>query len=51
MARMLGKVSPSWCWVCNKPSRIDCPDWGKTPREVKARERHEVRKMLRIYGG
>lgn len=51
MARMLGKMRPSWCWTCNRPPRIDCPDHGKTTREAKVRERAEVRKMVRNMEG
>lgn len=46
MARMLGKVCPSWCPVCKTPAGVDCPDRGKSKRQIRTRERAEVRKML-----
>lgn len=44
MARMLGAVQRSWCWSCNKPPRSDCPDHGKSARQVKRREAAELRR-------
>lgn len=44
MARMLGRVSPPWCPICNKPPRIDCPDFSKSKKQVRYRERREWRR-------
>lgn len=48
MARMLGRVAPSWCPVCKcTPNRYsDCPDVAKSKRQVRARERSQFRRMV-----
>jgi hypothetical protein len=33
--RMPGRASPSWCPVCHAPPGPDCPDRGKSPRQVR----------------
>lgn len=43
--RMLGKVRSSWCSVCNAVPGPDCPDVGRTTRQVRAEEK----RVLSIY--
>lgn len=38
MARLLGAVRPSWCWVCHARPGRDCPDRGRSVRQQKRRE-------------
>lgn len=45
MARMLGRVSPSWCPICRGEPGPDCPDRGKGKRQMKRRERAEFRRV------
>lgn len=45
-ARMLGKVAPPWCPVCKGEPGPDCPGKGMTPRQVRHREKAEVRREI-----
>jgi len=47
MARMLGRVSPPWCPICHGLPGLDCPDVSKSKRQVRARERDQVRRLVR----
>lgn len=49
MARMLGKVRPSFCPICRAPAGLDCPDVRRGKRQVRAHERLEVRRMVDRY--
>lgn len=42
--RMFGKSKPSWCPVCRCTAGPDCPDRGKTKRQVKREENHAWRR-------
>ncbi len=41
---MFGKARPSWCPVCNSPPGPDCPDRGRSKRQVKRAENKQWRK-------
>lgn len=47
MARMPGKASPSFCPVCRAYPGLDCPDEGKTPRQVRRRLQWELQRAVR----
>lgn len=42
MARLPGRVSPPWCWVCKSPPGPDCPARGVSPRQVRRRAAREL---------
>lgn len=44
-SRMPGRVSPSWCPSCKGSPGRDCPDVGKTPRQVRRALQRELRQM------
>jgi hypothetical protein len=41
-ARMPGRVRPSWCPHCRTLPGPDCPDVGRTPRQVRRDEQRDV---------
>lgn len=47
MARMAGRASASWCPVCRGFPGPDCPDEGKTPRQVRRRLQWALERALR----
>lgn len=42
-ARMPSRVSPPWCPVCRSTPGLDCPVAGFTARQVRRREKRELR--------
>lgn len=46
MARMAGNVAPSWCPSCRATPGPDCPDVGKTKRQIRRREDNEIRRSI-----
>ena len=47
MARMLGRVASRHCPICRCEPGPDCADRGKAKRQVRARERDQVRRIVR----
>lgn len=49
MARMLGRVHPSFCPACrHSPAGIDCPDAGVDRKTQRAREKRQWRREVRM---
>jgi hypothetical protein len=44
--RMMGNVDGSWCSSCAGKPGYDCPDVGKSKRQVKREERDRTRKEI-----
>lgn len=42
-ARMPGRVAPAWCPHCRATPGPDCPDVGRTPRQVRRDEARQVK--------
>lgn len=41
-ARMPGRVRPAWCPHCRTRPGPDCPDTGRTPRQIRRAEARET---------
>lgn len=44
MPRLPAKVAPPWCYVCNHPPGPDCPQRGRSPRQVRRRLKNALRR-------
>lgn len=44
--RMLGNMHNSWCPICAGKPGSDCPDIGKSKRQVKREEKMKTRKEI-----
>lgn len=38
----------SWCWSCNAPSGIDCPDKALDRRNAKKKDRKEAFELEKV---
>lgn len=46
-ARMPGRVAPAWCPHCRAIPGSDCPDKGRTPRQVRRDEHRQTAALIR----
>lgn len=44
---MPGRVNPSWCPHCRATPGLDCPDTGRTPRQVRRTETRDTARLIR----